>query len=104
MTFSIDYPNGMIEPNGLHLAHFKDIQQAVVLTKIALDHFPNTDFEEDFKFTIMVTDEVLLFNGKLAFCRDAGEGIILHPSSSKWTVEGIFEMILYGLFGSESEE
>lgn len=102
-SFSIDFPENMIEPKGLHLPKREDVEQAVTLVKIALDFFPDLyvvgDDEEDWEFIVRVSDEILLLDGKLCDCDDLGEGIRFCPSATEWTVTSIFEMILHTLIG-----
>ena len=101
MNFIIDYPENLVEPKGLHIPKLKDVQQAVDVTKMALRYIPNTlfDDEEDFDFIVKVDDTVFLFDRKLCECHDLGEGVMIHPSASGWTVVSILDVILYTLLG-----
>lgn len=101
MIFSIDFPNGMIEPRGLHIPRLEDIQQAIVLAGIALDYARYQEYEEGEEFEIRVTDKVNIFEGKLVDVNDHGEGLSICPSVSPWTLESIFELILCSLFGAK---
>ncbi len=101
-TFSIDFPENMIEPRGLYLPRQEDVEQAVTMVKIALDYFPDlyvADEEEDWEFIVRVSDKVCLIDRKLCDCDDLGEGICFHPSITEWTLTGIFETILHTLIG-----
>ncbi len=101
MNFSIDYPTGMVQPKGLHIPRFEDIDHAVCLAEMVLSYVKIPD-SEDYVFTVMVTDEVFIHQGKLAGISDTGEGVNLYPSPSAWTTETIFESILHGLFDGGS--
>ena len=93
-SFSIDFPDNLIEPKGLHLPKQEDVEQAVALVKIALDYFPDlyvVGEEEDWEFIVRVSDEILLLDRKLCDC--------FCPSITEWTLAGIFEMILHTLIG-----
>lgn len=106
ISFSIDFPENLIEPKGLHLPQREAVEEAVALVKIALDYFPDlyvADEEEDWEFVVRINDEVSLFEGKVVCCRDLGEGICFHPSITEWTLTSIFEMILHTLIGPKPE-
>lgn len=100
-SFSIDFPENIIEPKGLHLPKREDVELAVSITRAALEYIPSAyfDAEEDFEITIEVNDEVTLFDGKICSCTGFGEGATLHPAISQWTVVDIFDAIMHTLLG-----
>ncbi len=98
MNFIIDYPENMIEPRGLHIPSLEDVKAAVSLVGIVVNYV-DTAYEDCEDFDIRVNDEVFFHQGKLIDISDTGEGILIHPSCSEWTVETIFEMILHSMFG-----
>jgi len=103
MNLIINYPTEMTQPKGLHLPKVEDVQQTVKFAELVASYV-NLDYEDDEAFTVMVTDEIdVSSDGRLINCYDTGEGIILHPSVSTWTVEAIFELILTSLFGEKGK-
>lgn len=100
MIFTLEYPENLITPKGLHLPSRKALEQAVRLLEI-LKRYVKVSDEEEYEFNIMVSDEVSTLNGKLVDISDTGEGIVICPSVTQWDLEGIFNIILNTLFNNK---
>ena len=81
----------------MNIPSLEDTNRAIRLAEMVVGYI-DVDFDDDDEFTVRVSDEVFLHDGKLVDARCTGEGIVLCPSHNKWDLESIFDMIMYSIF------